>query len=114
MPPDQLLVDRAQGVGDGEASRLVEDLGQEDGFKHVVAEFLAERIDVVAFDGVDDLVGFLEDVAGEAARRLLAIPRAALGRPQGAHDLDQPRELAAGGRVCRDGRGQARMAGLVG
>ncbi len=78
--------------------------GEEDALEDVIADLLAQRAEIAAVDRVDDLVRFLEHVLAERLQRLLAIPRAALGRAQRGHDLDEAGELGSGVRhVCPRG-----------
>ena len=54
---------------------------------------------VVALDGLDHLVGLLDDVPREAVVGLLAVPRALLA--QRAHQVGEPHELLGHGRADR-------------
>ena len=51
---------------------------------------------VVAIDGVEHLVRLLEQEGPQCLKRLLAIPRAPVGRAQAAHDLDERVEAFSG------------------
>ena len=85
--------------------------GVEDDLEQQVAELLLEVVVAVAsvqlVDGLEDLVGLLEQVAGEAAVGLRLVPRAA--GPQGAHQLGEAGQL---GRH-RLGQGRDPQAGQV-
>ena len=53
-----------------------------------------ERIHVVLFDGVGDLVGFLDGVRGDGSEILLNIPRAtAVGIAELGHDVDEAADV---------------------
>ena len=81
---------------DRELAALVGDLGEEHGLEQEVAELLAQLRGTAALDGLEHLVGFLEHERPQRGLRLLAVPRAAVGRPQRPHDVDQPVEPFTG------------------
>ena len=54
-----------------------------------VPELFAELFGVAVRDGVDHLVGFLEEVGGEGVEGLFAVPRASPRIAQTVHDLDE-------------------------
>jgi hypothetical protein len=63
--------------------------GVVDDLEQKVAEFVLEVDEIVARDGIGDLVGFLQRIGRDRAERLLKVPRAAAaGRAQGGHDFD--------------------------
>jgi hypothetical protein len=53
-----------------------------------VAELVADRVGVVGVDRLEQLVGLLQQVAGERAMRLFRIPRTPTGTPQARHHAD--------------------------
>ena len=69
----------------------------EDHLQQQVAEFLADLALVALLDRADDLVRLLDDVGLERFGGLLAVPRAAVGRAQPRHELDEAREPVVGG-----------------
>ena len=85
-----------QRVGDREMPGLGLELRQEHRLEHEVAELLAERVVVVAVDGLEHFVGLLEHERLQRVDRLLAIPRAAVRAAQRGHDLDEAGELLGG------------------
>ncbi len=98
-------------VGQVEGSLLGRELGVEDHLQQNVAELLGEVGGRPVLDGIDRLVGLLQQVGAQGAMRLLPIPRAAVRRAQtradGRHAVrarqvvdrverfDEPRALAA-------------------
>ena len=87
-----------EGVGDGECPHVGGHLREEHALEDVVADLFAQRREIAALDRIDDLVGLLEHVLAERLQRLLAVPRASLGRAQRGHDLDEAGELGSGVR----------------
>ncbi|BCS34068.1 hypothetical protein TBR22_A32970 [Luteitalea sp. TBR-22] len=96
VPADQLGAHRLERRLDVEAAGVLADLRQEHALEQQVADLLAQAVGVLPLDGVDHLGGLLEHVAREAAQRLFAVPRAAVGPAQAGHDFDEPREGRAG------------------
>jgi len=94
MPPDELLTDRLDRVGDVELARLGGDLPLEHALKQHVAQLLDELIGVAAVDRVQRFVGLLEQKGPQRLARLLPIPWAPGRRPQNGH---QPHEPCKGG-----------------
>ena len=72
------------------------ELREEHRLEHEVAELLAQRRVIVPVDRLEHLVGLLEHERLQRVDRLLAIPRAAVRRAQGRHDVDEARELQRG------------------
>ncbi len=97
MPAHQFVGDALDRIGDGEATVLRFELGDEDGLEKKVAELITERRVIVAVDRLEHFVRFLEDVRLQRVDRLLAVPGAAVWRAEPCDDVDEPLELA--GRV---------------
>src|SRR5581483_6681527 len=76
VPADQLRDDPARDVVDVPRAVVGGHLGVERDLEQQVAELLAKAIPVVGVDRVEDLVGLLEQMAGEGPVRLLAVPGA--------------------------------------
>ena len=75
-----------------------------------VAQLLAQMRSIIGLDAIERLVGLLDHVFANAAVRLLAVPRAAIGLTQTPDGLHQMLQL--GRRV--DQRGQiARALGIL-
>ena len=101
MPPHQLAADRAQRVGDVEVAPLGADPGEEHRLEQEVAELVAQGGRVAAVDGVDDLVGLLDQEGTQRLRRLLPIPGATVLGAQPPHQLDEALERRPGGLAVR-------------
>ena len=96
VPADELL-DEEPGDGvDVECPvlGLLRDPGVEDDLEEDVAELLREVGAVTGRDGVDDLVGLLDEVGSERLVRLLGVPRAPARRAQPVHRRDDVEESA--------------------
>jgi hypothetical protein len=93
MPAHELVGDALQGIGDGEVAGFRLELRQKHRLEQEVAELFAEPGVVVSIDGLEDLIGLLEDERFQGINRLHAIPGTPLGRTQRGHDLDEAREL---------------------
>lgn len=75
-----------------------------------VAQLLAQMRGIIGLDAIERLVGLLDHVLANAAVRLFAVPRAAIGLTQAPDGLYQMLQL--GRRV--DQRGQvARTLGIL-
>ena len=83
MAAHELVGDALERIGDREVPGLGLELREKDRLEQEVAELFAQRRVIVAVDRVEDLVGFLEHERLQRVDRLLAIPRAAVGRAQG-------------------------------
>ena len=101
VPSDQLGRDVAQGIADVEAPVVGLELGQEDALEKQIADFASECIVIRAVDRVEHFVGFFEDEWSQRVNRLLAIPWAATGTAESAHDIDEALELTAGRVAAR-------------
>ena len=78
--------DRPIHVGQVEGALLRGELRVEDDLEQQVAELLGEVRRRAVLDGVDRLVGLLEQVRAQGEVRLLPIPWAAVGRAQAGAD----------------------------
>ena len=96
---NELVGDGVDGVADREVSVLLGNPREKHGFEQEIAELLAQRVEVAAIERVEQLVGFLEHERPQRGERLLAIPRAAVGSAQRAHDVHEAIETASGGVV---------------
>ena len=101
MPADQFAVDRLQRIRDIEAAVFGRHLREEHRLQQQIAQFFRQPLPIPRVDRVHHFVGFFEQVRLDGVEVLFAIPRAAAGRAQPRHDLDQPRE-----------RGSSRQFGL--
>ena len=61
VAPHQLVAYRAKRVGDVEVAALGADLGQKYRLQQEIPKLVAQRVGVAAIDGVDHLVGLLDD-----------------------------------------------------
>ena len=110
MTADELGVDIACHVGQRKLAGVRRNLCMQHYLHEHVAELLAQVCRVVRLDAIERLVGFLDHVLANAAVRLFAVPRAAIGLTQAPDGLHQMLQL--GRRV--DQRGQiARALGIL-
>ncbi len=82
------VVDRPRLVG-----AFLGDAGVEHDLQEDVAQLLAQRFGVVVLEGLQRLVGLLEQVRRQAGVGLFGVPRTTTGRPQPVHhrdDVEQP------------------------
>ena len=75
---DHFFTDCRSDLLERESPSLRPHLGVHHNMEQQVAEFLAQVGIIRAFDGIDDLVAFLDEQRPEGGVRLLAIPRAAI------------------------------------
>ncbi len=107
MAADHLRGDGLDDIGEGEGAGLLGEAGVIDDLEQEVAELVLEIDEILALDGVGNLVGFLDRVGRDGAEGLLEIPGATGdGRSQRGHDLDEAGDVARG----RDRGGIARCA----
>ena len=92
MPADQLLRDRVERIVDAKLAFFRRHLREEDGLEHQVAEFFGQTRPIALIDGVEDLVGFFQQIRLDGVEVLFAIPRAAARSAQPRHDADQALE----------------------
>ncbi len=97
MAVHHLVGDGGRHVVEAEDLGLAGDLAVIDDLQQQVAELFLERRQVVALDGVRDLVGFLDRVGRDAAEGLVDVPGAAmLAIAEPGHDREQPRQRFLG------------------
>lgn len=110
MTANELGVDIARHIGQRKLTGIRRDLRMQHYLHEHVAQLLAQVCRIIGLDAVERLVGLLDHVLANAAVRLLAIPRAAIGLTQTPDSLHQMLQL--GRRV--DQRGQvARTLGIL-
>ena len=80
MAADQLLRDRVQGIVDAKLAFFGRHLGEEDGLEHQVAQFFGQAGPIALIDGIEDFVGFFEQIGLDGVEVLFAVP----GQPPGA------------------------------
>ena len=85
MADDELAADFVADVADIERALLLGHTGVEHDLQHQVAQFLAEKDVVVVVDGLDDLIGLLDEIFADRPVRLLTVPGAAPGRAEQLH-----------------------------
>ena len=109
-PFDVAEAERADLLGEHDVEdHLVEqvpELVDERGVRRVVGVGAAGRRGGEGFDRLDDLVGLLEQVAGERVVGLLRVPWAAARAAQRPGELEEPGQLEAR-RRARQGDGRA-------
>jgi len=97
MPPDQLRVDRVQRRRDVESPLFLGDLAIKHGLQQVIAQLLGQMPVIPLVDRVQQLIRLFERVGLYRIERLLAIPGAAVRRPQAGHNIKEPLEFGPGG-----------------
>ena len=80
MPPDELLVDRSRGLLEVTVPLLLEKERQEVDLEEEIAQLVEQLVGPVGERGVGDLVGLLDRVRDDRARRLLPVPGAFLAQ----------------------------------
>jgi len=83
---NHFVVDFADDVVDGEAALFGGDLGVEENLEEEVAEFFGEFGVVAGVEGVEDFVGFFDEVGAEGGVGLFAVPGTAAGGAETGHD----------------------------
>ena len=110
MTADELGIDITRHVGQRKLAGVSSNLRMQHDLHEHVTQLLAQVNRVVRLDAVERLVGLLDHVLANAAVRLLAVPRAAVGLTQTPDGLHQMLQL--GRRV--DQRGQVtRTLGIL-
>lgn len=74
MADRELAADFVADVADIERALLLGHTGVEHDLQHQVAQFLAEKDVVVVVDGLDDLIGLLDEIFADRPVRLLTVP----------------------------------------
>lgn len=101
VPVDQFVGDGTGNVVEVETVGFAGELGVEDDLQQQVAEFLAQGGMVAGLDGVQDFVGFLDQIVAQRPVGLFAVPRATVGAAEALHDLEEPDEVGSfGGHGC--------------
>jgi hypothetical protein len=98
-----------EGVGDGEETLFFRHGGVEDYLEGEVAQFFGEVGPVLAIDGVEDFVGFLEGVGLDGVEGLFAVPGAASGGAEAGHDFDEALESFSRGGTARGVHGRGKF-----
>jgi len=103
MPAHQFAGERRHDVVEIETALFARELGVEDDLQEEVAELFAEGVRIAAADRGGDFFRFLAEAGDQRAMRLLAVPRASLGRAQPRHDAQEAVERArhGGGKGIR-------------
>jgi hypothetical protein len=110
MAANHLFVNFADDVGDVEAAFFVGNLRMEEYLEEKIAKFFGEFGVIGGFEGIQDFVGFFDEVGAESRVGLFAIPWAAAGSAETGHKNDEFLEGEAGTRRIRK-FGFARSAG---
>src|SRR3954463_181876 len=100
MAPDELFAQRLHYICKVERALLLGHTGMKNDLKEKVAKLLAQICEIVACDGVGDLVGLLNRIGRDGREILVEVPRTA--RPwstEGRHDLKKMGDVA--GRAHR-------------
>ena len=93
MTADELGVDIARHVGQRKLTGVRRNLRMQHYLHEHVAQLLAQMRGIVGLDAIERLVGLLDHVLANAAVRLLAVPRAAVGLTQAPDGLHQMLQL---------------------
>lgn len=97
VPADHLVGDLPDDVDDVEAVLVAGDLGVEDHLQQDVAELLLDGGIVVGVDRFEEFVSLFERVRLDGRHRLLAVPRAAVGRAKSGDHFTKPGKRLADG-----------------
>ena len=87
-------------VGHGEAAGFLGEDGVEDDLKEQISQLAGEFTWVAGFHGVEDFVGFLDQVFAERRVGLFAVPGATVGAAEASLEGDEFCEPFAGGAVA--------------
>ena len=90
MAPDQFVRDMPRDLLEIERPALARQLAMKDDLQQQIAEFFQHLVVVTGFNGVHQFIDFLDGVEPQRSVVLFAVPGTTRGRPQPAHDLDQP------------------------
>src|SRR5215472_7580433 len=113
MTANHLVVNFADDVVDGEAALFGGNLRVEKDLEEEIAKFFGEFGVVVRIEGVEDFVGFLNEVGTQGIVGLFAVPGAAARSAEAGHDRGKPGEGGAGVFVQRGFSGDARFVSLA-
>ncbi len=90
MPPDHFSRNSLDDVPESKCVLLLGHAGVKYHLQQEIAEFVLEIVEIIARDGVDHLIGFLDGVGRDRRKILLEVPRAAgHRRAQRRHDFEQ-------------------------
>jgi hypothetical protein len=101
VPPDQLLLDPLRGLGKRHPARILEDHQKENPEVESVADLLPEFGGIAAREGIEDLVGLLDEEWRETFRGLRAVPGAAVRPLEYIANVDQASPYIASIRFAR-------------
>ncbi len=93
---NHFVVDFADDVVDGEAALFGGDLRVEEDLEEEVAEFFCEFGVVAGVEGVEDFVGFFDEIGAKRGVGLFAVPGAAAGGAEAGHERGEFGEGGAG------------------
>ncbi len=88
VPANHLVVDAGDYVRDVETSCFPGDIGVEEDLEEQVTEFFGQFFGVTLFDGIQDLVGLLDQEGLERVVGLFAVPRATAGGAKAGLERD--------------------------
>jgi len=118
MTANHFLVDFADHVDDRETALLLSDLCVEEHLEKEVAEFFGDSSIIGGLQGVEDFVGFFDEIGAKSGVSLLAVPGTAIGRAEARHERDEPFESGPNAartsrfRFARAARGALRNLAL--
>jgi hypothetical protein len=95
MTFDHLLRDAPSHVVDVEVTGLTRHLREQHHLKEQVPQLLLNGLGIARFNGVDDLVGLLDDVGPHGLEVLRLVPRTPVGPSEAPNDGDQLFEWCA-------------------
>src|SRR5580704_19499904 len=86
MSADHLVMNAGDDVGNVECTGFSRQVGMKQDLQQEIAEFLRQVLRTSLFDGIEDFVGFLDQIGSECRGGLLAVPgTAARGAEAGLH-----------------------------
>ena len=109
VAPGHLLDEAIEHVRHGELAGLSRHLAVEHDLEEQVAQLLGEVPRIVLIDGLQDLVGLLDQVGLEGGAGLLAVPWAASLAAQPGHERQERIESDTGGISHERSRGRERI-----
>ncbi len=87
MAADELFHGLGDGIHQAEITVFHGDLGVEDDLEQQIAQLAAQVVHIVGVEGRQHLVGLFEEAGAQGFVGLLAVPGAAVGRPQAGHHV---------------------------